>query len=224
MLGVTACADDPPATEPTTGPTTGPTSGPATTITTDSTPIVAPNSGPETFETLPPAGSFSYPTEPDAVVLQISSKVESGPPVPLFTLYGDRRVVAGTTAGWFEGQVADGDVQLLLGEAESVGLLDSELSLRGPDPDVDPDLTVVLDVDGTRLQHEFDLSQIERPVALRAFLQDASVYNRFGLTDPFDPGQWLVCDAEGCEIATAPSSSADRPVLPGEDVGELVQG
>jgi len=209
---------------PATAATTAATDAATDAATSGSSPSVTAGSGSDTFETLPPAGSFGYPTAPDAVVAQISSKVPFGPPVPLLTVYGDRRVIAGTTSGWFEGEIADGDVQLLLGEAESVGLLDGELSLRGPDTGPDPDLTVVLDVDGARLQHELDLSQIERPVALRAFLQDSSVYNRFGLTEPYDPGQWLVCDAAGCEVAASPTSPADRPVLPGEDIDELVAG
>lgn len=177
------------------------------------------------FQTLPPVGSYRYPTAPNAVVVQISSRVPAGPAVPLLTVYGDGLVIAGTTAGWFQGSIADGDIQLFLDEAESVGLLDDELTLRGPDAGADPDLTVLLDVDGTRRVHEFDLSRIERPVALRAFLQDASVYNRFALSDPVDAGAWVACDdTGGCEVAPTPSSPSDRPVLPHEDVGDLLTG
>ena len=194
-----------------------PTTGRSTTATSDT----------RSFETLPPVNSYLYPSEPDAVVAQISSRVPVGPPTPLLTIYGDGRVVAGTTAGWFEGRIADGDIQLFLDEAESVGLLDDPLTLRGPDSDAEPDLTALFDVDGERRFHEFDLSRIERPVALRAFLQDASVYNRFALSDPFDPGAWLSCDTDaggvdGCEVLEAPSSPADRPVLPHEIVDDLL--
>lgn len=190
--------------------------------TTPSTPPAARPAPSPAFETLPPVGSYVYDTTEGTVIAQISSRVPRGPDVPLLTLYGDGLVIAGTTGGWFSGRLADGDIQLFLDDAESVGLLDESLSLRGPDTGAEPDLTVEFDVDGMPREHEFDLSRIERPVALRAFLQDASVYNRFELTEPFDPGAWLSCNDDGCTVAETPSSAADRPVLPHEEVESLL--
>ena len=186
-------------------------------------PVTTTAASPGGFETLPPVNSYAYDTTAGTVIARISSRVPVGPAVPLLTIYGDGRVVAGTTGGWFEGRLADGDIQLFLDEAESVGLLGDPLTLRGPDSGAEPDLTVLFDVDGTPRFHEFDLSRIERPVALRAFLQDASVYNRFGLADPFDPGAWLSCGDGGCTVLDAPASPADRPVLPHEDADSLVE-
>lgn len=192
--------------------------------------VAGDGSAAETFETLPPVDTYVYPTAPGAVVAQISSRVPVGPAVPLLTVYGDGLVITGTSAGWFEGRIANGDIQLFLDEAESVGLLDDELSLRGPDTGADPNLTVLFDVDGTRRLHEFDLSRIERPVALRAFLQNSSVYNRFALSDPFDPGAWLHCsdvtpdDTDDADITDDTDDSGD---LDGagerDDSGEAVR-
>jgi hypothetical protein len=85
-----------------------------------------------------------------------------------------------------------------------------------------PDITIRFDVDGRILQHELDLSRIERPPGIRVFLNAATVENRFDLTTPFDPSAWISCAAEQCEIVATQQDPTSRPVLPHEDATDLV--
>ena len=176
-----------------------------------------------TFATLPSVDQFTYPTASGDVVAQIAVRVPLGPDVPLLTVYGDGTVVTATNEGWRTGRISDLDVQGLLDDAESVGLLDDALVLRGPDSTtVGPDVTMRFDVDGRVLVHELDLSRIERPPGIRVFINDATVGNRFALTDIFEPTAWITCSDDGCEAVATPRDSASRPVLPDEDPADLL--
>jgi hypothetical protein len=187
------------------------------------------------FATLPPVDQFTYPTGTRDVVAQISVDAPAGPDVPLLTVYGDGAVVAATSDGWRLGRVSDLAVQGLLDDAKSVGLLDEPLILRGPappppssgagtssGPSDSPDITIRFDVDGRTLQHELDLSRIERPPGIRVFLNASTVENRFDLTTPFDPTAWISCTAEQCEIVATQQDPTSRPVLPHEDGADLL--
>ena len=175
------------------------------------------------FATLPSVDRFTYPTAGSDVVAQIAVRVPLGPDVPLMTVYGDGTAITATNEGWRTGRITDLDIQDLLDDAESVGLLDDALVLRGPDPTrLGPDITMRFDVDGRMLVHQLDLSRIERPPGIRVFVNDATVGNRFDLTDIFEPTAWIACSDEGCEIVAAPRDAASRPVLPGEDPADLL--
>ncbi len=188
------------------------------------------------FATLPPVDQFTYPTGIRDVVAQISVDAPAGPDVPLLTVYGDGAVVAATSDGWRLGRISDLAVQELLDDAKSVGLLDQPLILRGPQPPPpstgadtgsgpsdSPDITIRFDVDGRTLQHELDLSRIERPPGIRIFVNAATVENRFDLTIPFDPEVWISCTAEQCEIVATQQDPTSRPVLPHEDAADLLE-
>lgn len=186
------------------------------------------------FATLPPVDQFTYPTGSNDVVVQISVDAPAGPDVPLLTVYGDGAVVAATDAGWRIGRVSDLAVQDLLDDAKSVGLLDEALNLRGPEtpptgsagasiePSDSPDITIRFEVDGRMLQHELDLSRIERPPGIRVFLNAATVENRFDLTARFDPSAWISCTSAQCEIVASQKDPTSRPVLPHEDAADLL--
>ena len=180
-------------------------------------------SGP-TFPTLPSVDRFTYPAEPSDVVVQIAVRVPLGPDVPLLTVYGDGIVVAATNDGWRTGRISDLDVQGLLDDAESVGLLDDPLVLRSPATpgETGPDITMRFAIDGRNLVHEFDLARIERPPGIRVFINDATVGNRFDLTDPFEPTSWIACSPDGCDVVATQRDAASRPVLPDEDPADLV--
>lgn len=189
---------------------------------------------------MPPV--YSFPDGADDVVAQISIGVPTGPPVPLLTVYGDGVMIAGTRDGWRTGRVSAFAIQELLDDAESVGLLDEPLVQRRADvltpatttgdggldgsadrgTAPDPDITIRLDVDGRVLVHELDLQRIERPPGIRAFVSAATVENRFGLTEEFDPGAWIDCSASACDIVTEPVDPDSRPVLPHEDPDALL--
>ncbi len=186
-------------------------------------PAVETRSTEPAFATLPSVDQFTYPTAGSDVVAQIAVRVPLGPDVPLMTVYGDGTAIAATNEGWRTGRIADLDIQDLLDDAESVGLLDDTLVLRGPDPTrVGPDITMRFDVDGRMLVHQLDLSRIERPPGIRVFVNDATVGNRFDLTDIFEPTAWIACSDDGCEIVAAPRDAASRPVLPDEDPADLL--
>ena len=199
--------------------TTAPLSG-------DARPAETNPSGP-TFATLPSVDRFTYPTGSSDVVAQIAVRTPLGPDVPLFTVYGDRTAITATNDGWRVGRISDLDVQGLLDDAESVGLLDDALVLRGPDPDDDatsvgPDITMHFVVNGRTLVHELDLARIERPPDIRVFINNATVGNRFELTEPFEPTSWIACSDDGCEVVASPRDAASRPVLPDEDPADLL--
>ena len=168
------------------------------------------------------------------MVVQVSIGVRLGPTVPLLTVYGDGTVIAGTDDGWRTGEISEFAIQRLLDDAESVGLLDEELVQRrtdvltsvvddgGSGTATDPDITVRLDVDGRALVHQLDLQRIERPPSIRAFLSEATVENRFGLTEVFEPDAWIVCSSSRCEVAGAAADASSRPVLPHEDPADLL--
>lgn len=182
------------------------------------------------FATLPPVDSFTYPTGADDIVVQVLVSAPVGPDVPLLTVYGDGDVVAGTNEGWRSGTISDLEVQGLLDDAESVGLLDDALVLRGPEgasatvsgDTPAPDFTIRFDVDGRVLEHQLDLARIERPPAIWAFLNAATIANRFDLTERFEPGAWIACSTDGCEVVSAALDASSRPVLPHEDPNSLV--
>ncbi len=178
-----------------------------------------PDIEPAPFQTLPPVGEYAYPKGPNDIVVQISVD-DQGLAIPLLTVYGGLTVVASTEASWRTGTITDFDVQEFLADAASVGLLDEPLSLRGPDRQAAAQITMRLDVDGTALTHEFDLSAIERPPALRRFLQQAASSNPFGLNEPYDPGSWITCEpassSPGCSVVDDQLTERDRPVLPHE--------
>jgi hypothetical protein len=181
------------------------------------------DTGSAAFQTLPPVGEYSYPTGTTDVVVQIAVD-DQGLDVPLLTVYGGLTAVASTDDGWRSGTITDFTLQEFLADAASVGLLDGSLSLRGPDPSAAPQIVVRFDVDGTPLIHELDLSAIERPPALRRFLQDATSSNRFDLTDRYDPGTWITCEptvgpdapSPFCSVVDEQSTDRDRPILPHE--------
>ena len=200
-----------------------------TETTADDAPPAAPS-----FATLPPVDRFTYPTGADDVVAQVLVRAPIGPDVPLLTVYGDGDVVAGTTDGWRAGTATDLQIQGLLDDAESVGLLDDTLVLRRPEgagatasggtsvPEPaprppGPDFTIRFDVDGRALEHQLDLARIERPPAIWAFLNTATTANRFGLTERFEPDAWIACSSDGCEIVPTALDASSRPVLPHED-------
>jgi hypothetical protein len=199
-----------------TGTTTGPTGPTGTT---------APTSRSEGLDTLPPVDRFTYPSGADDVVVQIAVRAATGPDVPLLTVYGDGTVVAGTADGWRTGRLDDLQIQAFLDDTEAVGLLDRPLVLRGPDPAPTPDITVDLAVNGRVLRHELDLVRIERPPAIRAFLNTTTVENRFDLVEPFDPGRWVTCTVDGlCTLSATQQDAASRPVLRGEDPTVYLDG
>ena len=204
-----------------------------TETTADDAPPAAPS-----FATLPPVDRFTYPTGADDVVAQVLVRA-IGPDVPLLTVYGDGDVVAGTTDGWRAGTATDLQIQGLLDDAESVGLLDDALVLRRPEgagatasggasasvlapPPTGPDFTIRFDVDGRVLEHQLDLARIERPPAIREFLNTATTANRFGLTERFEPDAWIACSSDGCEIVPTALDASTRPVLPHEDPVSLL--
>ncbi len=198
-------------------PTTVPLSGSEPEL--ESTP-----SGP-TFATLPGVDQFTYPSGGSDVVVQIAVRVPLGPDVPLLTVYGDGTVIAAAYEGWRSGRISDLDVQSLLDDADAVGLLDDPLVLRGPDTPgepVGPDITMWFDVNGRMLVHELDLDRIERPPDIWLFINDATVGNRFDLTDSFEPAAWITCSDDGCEVVTSQRDANSRPVLPDEDPADLL--
>jgi hypothetical protein len=199
----------------TSAPTTDPLSGAG--------PKADPESSGRAFATLPSVDQFTYPTAATDVVAQIAVRVPVGPDVPLLTVYGDGTVITATNEGWRTGRISDLDVQGLLDDAESVGLLDDALVLRGPDSTtVGPDVTMRFDVDGRMLVHELDLARIERPPGIRVFINDATVGNRFDLTDIFEPTAWITCSDDGCEAVATQRDATSRPVLPDEDPADLL--
>ena len=149
--------------------------------------------------------------------------------MPVLTVYGDGAVIAGTADGWRSGRISELAIQRLLADAESVGLLDDELVLRrtdllssrDDDTATDPDITVLLAVNGRTLVHQLDLARIERPPSIRAFLSEATIQNRFALTEPFEPTTWIACTIDGCDIVADAVDAASRPVLPGENPSDL---
>ena len=197
-------------------PTTAPLSG--------AEPSVETRPSGSAFPTLPSVDRFTYSTAPNDVVAQIAVRVPLGPDVPLLTVYGDGIVVAATNEGWRSGRISDLDVQGLLDDAESVGLLDDALVLRSPDTpgEPGPDITMRFAVDGRNLVHELDLARIERPPGIRVFINDATVANRFDLTDTFEPTSWITCSPDGCEVVATRRDADSRPVLPNEDPADLV--
>jgi hypothetical protein len=198
-------------------------SAPTTTPLSGADPAVETGPTEPTFATLPSVDQFTYPTASGDVVAQIAVRVPLGPDVPLMTVYGDGTAITATNEGWRTGRITDLDVQALLDDAESVGLLDDALVLRGPDStSVGPDITMRFDVDGRLLVHQLDLSRIERPPGIRVFVNDATVGNRFDLTDVFEPTAWIACSDDGCEIVATPRDAASRPVLPSEDPADLL--
>jgi hypothetical protein len=222
-------------------PADGATTSPSTAFGSDETETTAGDAPPAApaFATLPPVDRFTYPTGTDDVVVQVLVSAPLGPDVPLLTVYGDGDVVAGTKDGWRVGTASDLEVQGLLDDADSVGLLDEALVLRGPEgataavsgdtsasvvppPPPGPDFTIRFDVDGRVLEHELDLVRIERPPAIWAFLNTATTANRFGLTERFEPGAWIACSSDGCEVVPAALDASSRPVLPHEDPSSLV--
>ncbi len=181
------------------------------------------------LETLPPVDRFTYPTGGDDVVMQALVRAPLGPDVPLLTVYGDGVVVAATNDGWRTGVISDLDVQGLLDDAEGVGLLGEPLVLRSGSVTTQndgsssaPDIIVRFDVNGRTLVHEFDLARIERPPGIRALVNNVTVANRFDLSDIFEPGAWIACTDDGCELVPAAVDSSSRPVLPHEDPAELL--
>lgn len=176
------------------------------------------------FATLPPVDRFDYPSAAGDVVAQVSIRVPVGPSVPILTVYGDGTVIAATNDGWRTGQLSGLDIQGLLDDADAIGLLDDDLILRGPDTTTEPDITIRFDVNGRRLVHELDLARIERPPAIRVLINDATVGNRFGLTEVFVPESWIDCTPDGCRADTVQRDSSSRPVLPGESIADLVGG
>lgn len=155
-------------------------------------------------------------------MVQIAVRVPLGPDVPLLTVYGDGNVVAATNEGWRTGRISDLDVQGLLDDAESVGLLDDALVLRGPDALAGPDITMRFAVDDRIVVHELDLARIERPPGIRVFINEATVGNRFDLTDAFEPTAWITCSNDGCEVVETRRDAASRPVLANEDPADLL--
>ena len=114
-------------------------------------------------------------------------------------------------------------VQQFLDEADRIGLLDEPLVLRGHDIDSPPGITVRLSADGRYLLHQFDLSRIDRPPELRIFLHRWTATNRFGLAEPFEPSEWIDCDAPAppsaeptCRVVDRQIAPSDRPLLPHE--------
>lgn len=180
--------------------------------------------------TLPPVDQFTFPRGADDVVVQVSIGVPVGPSVPLLTVYGSGRVIAGTDEGWRTGEVSEFAIQRLLDDAESVGLLDEPLVQRRADVltsveadgSEDPDIAVRLAVDGRVLLHELDLLRIERPPGIRAFVSEVTVENRFGLTDIFEPEAWIVCSTNECDVVETATDSSSRPVLPHERASALL--
>ncbi len=216
-------------------PTTAPLSG--------AEPSVDTGPSAPAFATLPSVDQFTYPTAAGDVVVQIAVRVPLGPDVPLLTVYGDGTVIAATNDGWRTGRISDLDVQGLLDDAESVGLLDDALVLRSPDVPAErrgpggtaatnsthgdvmsagPDITMRFAVDGRVLVHELDLARIERPPGIRVFINDATVGNRFDLTDTFEPTSWIACSHDGCDVVATRRDAASRPVLPDEDPADLL--
>jgi hypothetical protein len=176
------------------------------------------------FATLPAVDRFTYPDGADDVVAQVSIRVPVGPTVPILTVYGNGTVIAATNDGWRTGRLSDLDIQGLFDDADGIGLLDDELILRGPDTSAGPDIAISFDVNGRRLTHELDLSQIERPPTIRTFINSATVGNRFALTEVFVPESWIDCTTDGCEIGTSQRDASSRPVLPGESITDLLGG
>ena len=197
--------------------------------------VAAPTSAPVTsapgwsiapgFETLPPAPAFSYPMGADDIVVQVLGATAGPISLPLLTVYGDRTVVAAVD-GWRTGEIGDGTLQLFLDEARSVGLLDGELDRRDPRRAGEPlDIAVVLDVDGTRLDHAFDVGGIDESEAFWAFLIRSATQNVFDLRERLAADSWIACtgeDLDTCRAVDAPTSDADRPLLRGETSAELL--
>ncbi|HSL74544.1 MAG TPA: hypothetical protein VK853_08750 [Ilumatobacteraceae bacterium] len=179
--------------------------------------------------TLPPVDQFTHPRGATDVIVQVSTGTPVGPTMPVLTVYGDGAVIAGTADGWRSGRISELAIQRLLADAESVGLLDDELVLRrtdllssrDDDTATDPDITVLLAVNGRTLVHQLDLARIERPPSIRAFLSEATIQNRFALTEPFEPTTWIACTIDGCDIVADAVDAASRPVLPGENPSDL---
>ncbi len=174
-----------------------------------------------TFATLPPVGVFTYPTDSSDVVAQISVDVNAPIPLPLLTIYGDGRVVNAFENDWLVGAVSDVALQGFFADADSIGLLDGDLVLRGRDDRGQPNIGVYLEVDGRTLNHELDLVRIERPVNLRAFLQRSATTNEFGLTDVYEPTAWINCTGDVCAVGDERGADFARPLLPHEDVDTL---
>lgn len=176
----------------------------------------------ESLGTLPPIRTYTYPTGPEDVVVQIATSPDGRREYPLLTVYGDRRAVGLVGEEWRTGTVSEFGLQSFLERVEAVGLLDEPLELRNPAQELPrPDITVHLRVDGTELQHRLDLARIERPTEPRAFLQEAALRNVFDLTEPYAPGAWLTCTTGGCQVVDEQRTVDDRPVLPHEDRADL---
>ncbi|MGI9646302.1 MAG: hypothetical protein ACR2O6_13430 [Ilumatobacteraceae bacterium] len=174
-----------------------------------------------TFATLPPVGSYLYPTEPDTVIIQIVAGAVQ--PLPVLTIYGDGRIISVDGDQWVQGTLSDIDVQEFFRDADAVGLLDQPLDLRSTGSGA-PDIAVLLEVDGLRLRHSFDVAEIERPAALRSFLVQSSVLNEFELADPFKPEAWVSCTDGLCTASPDRATAEDRPVLPHEDLDSVLAG
>lgn len=194
----------------------------------DSERVTPPDPTRSPFDTLPPVNRHVYPTGTDDVVVQVSID-ERGPAVPLLTVYGDLEAVALTADGWRTGTITDFMLEQLLDEAASLGLLDQPIELRGPDSEAPPYITVAFTADAVDIVHEFDLARIERPPALRIFLNEWTSSNRFGLDIAFDPPEWITCDAassdiagESCRVVDEQIAESDRPLLPHESDASLL--
>jgi len=175
-----------------------------------------------TVETLPPVGVHTYPAGVDDVIVQISVDVDAPLALPVLTVYGNGRVVNAVGDEWRQGRTTDLVLQDVFDEADSIGLLDDDLVLRGQIDEGQPNIAVFLDVDGRQLNHELDLVRIERQVTIRAFLQRTATANTFDLTEVYDPEAWINCDGDVCALGDEPGDVIARPVMPNENLATLM--
>lgn len=175
-----------------------------------------------TVETLPPVGVYTYPGGVDDVIAQISVDVDAPLPLPVLTVYGNGRVVNAVDDEWRQGRTTDLAIQEVFDEADSIGLLDDDLVLRGQVDEGQPNIAVFLAVDGRQLNHELDLVRIERPVSIRRFLLRTATSNAFDLTEVYEPEAWINCDGDACTLGDEPADGFARPVLPNENFDSLM--